>query len=670
MTELSGLTLGRYRLLEPLVEGPMAAVYRAYDTRVESVVAVKIIRTKTLVPGASEQTLQSFLREAESMVHLTHPHIVKVTDYGEYQAMPYLVMADLPLRTLEQWLGRPIPWEEAVRLLAPIAHALAYAHEQGVLHRDLQPSNILLTAKGQPMLADFGVATLFDSVAAGHLIGAGKGTLDYIAPEQWHGGASAQTNIYSLGVILFEMVTGRKPYRAHTPGALLPNQADGPLPRAKSLVFSVPDAVDDVLLKALAKKPEDRYPDMGAMAAALDTLAAIPLGAPPAFMQERSRWEQRAAESATSIDTAVMGASGIGAAAPAVGPGGTIVLPTARRSSLLLWALALGGLVVAAALALFVLAGVLPKGPAGSIPAAAVSIASQAQEPAGIPSAAAYATPQAMAEISDGRGVSMRLVSGGNFVMGSSAAVGVAECLKLSSPDWSSYTPGTCVTRFDDEEPPHSIYLDSFYMDKYEVSNTAYRACVKEGACLPPTSRDSAIHFGYFEDPRYAEYPVIYVNWSMASAYCAWRGARLPTEAEWEKAARGADSRKYPWGDSFGQMKANFCDSQCPEPWNLGTFFDGYAETAPVDAFGSGASPYGILNLAGNVWEWVSDEYNASYQANSPASDPSAQPGSDRRVARGGSWQDPGWATLASFRFSFPASQSGSAIGFRCARSE
>ena len=163
-------------------------------------------------------------------------------------------------------------------------------------------------------------------------------------------------------------------------------------------------------------------------------------------------------------------------------------------------------------------------------------------------------------------------------------------------------------------------------MDKYEVTNAAYGACVKDGACLPQTSRDSAIRFGYSEDARYAGYPVIYVDWNMASAYCAWRGARLPTEAEWEKAARGADGRKYPWGDSFGQMKVNFCDSQCPEAWKFGTFFDGYVETAPVADFGGGASADGILNLGGNVWEWVSDGYDASYYGHSPASNPLAQP--------------------------------------------
>ena len=178
--------------------------------------------TRWRFPSALEQAIQSFLHEAELLVHLTHANIVKVTDYGQYQSMPYLVMPDLPRRTLEQWLGRPIPWQEAVRLLAPIAHALEYAQAQGVLHRDLQPSNILLTDRGQPMLADFGVARLFNSIGTGHLIGPGTGTLDYMAPEQWYGRTTAQTNIYSLGVILFEMVTGRKPYRAHTPARRRP----------------------------------------------------------------------------------------------------------------------------------------------------------------------------------------------------------------------------------------------------------------------------------------------------------------------------------------------------------------------------------------------------------------------------------------------------------------
>lgn len=664
MTDLIGINLGRYRLLEPLVEGPMAAVYKAFDTRSESVVAIKIIRTKEVVAGALEPALQSFLHEAELLAHLTHPNIVKVTDYGEYQGMPYLVMADWPPRTLEQWLGRPIPWDEAVRLLAPIARALEYAQEQGIVHRDLQPSSILVTDNGQPMLADFGVVRLFESIGAGHLIGIGRGTLDYMAPEQWHGRITVQTNIYSLGVILFETLTGRTPHGAHTPGGLLPSQTDGPLPRAKSLVHSVPNAVDDVLLKALAKEPADRYAAMGAMAEALEALAVIPSGAPPASMQERSRWEAPSAGSAPSIDAAAMRASAMGTAVPRMTHSRTKTSGGTHRFRLFSWALAIGGLVVAAAVAVALMTGLLTQGLNRPIPTAAVPASSNALEPTAVPS------PSAPVEIADGKGVLMRLVSGGDFTIGSSPDVGAAECVKLSSADWNSYAPGTCGSRFADVEPAHTVNLGPFYMDKYEVSNEAYRACVKEGACRPPTSRDSRIHPGYFEDTRYAGYPVIFVDWNMASTYCAWRGARLPTEAEWEKAARGPDGRLYPWGDSFGQMKVNFCDSRCPESWKLDSYFDGYVETALVDEFRSGASVYGILNLGGNVGEWVSDASDASSLGDLPASNPPTLPGGDNRVVRGGSWQDPGWADLTFFRSSLPASQSGPALGFRCAFSK
>ncbi len=276
MSNLIGQSLGRYHILEQLGEGGMATVYKPYETRLETDVAVKVIRTENLAPSVLERALKRFEREAKALARLTHPNIVKVTDYGEHEGKPYLVMEYLPGGTLKQRLGKPMPWQEAVRLLIPIAEALDFAHSQNMIHRDVKPSNILLTQRGQPMLTDFGIAKILDLEETQDLTGTGMGigTPEYMAPEQWTGKTSILSDQYALGVVFYEMLTGRKPYSADTPAAILLKQATEALPRPKQYMPGLPDDVEKVLLKALARKPEDRYADMAAFADGLEHLLA------------------------------------------------------------------------------------------------------------------------------------------------------------------------------------------------------------------------------------------------------------------------------------------------------------------------------------------------------------------------------------------------------------
>src|SRR5512138_3844665 len=154
MADLVGQSLGRYHILEQLGEGGMATVYKAFDTRLERDVALKIIRTERLTIETMPKALKRFEREAKALGKLTHPNIVPVSDYGEHEGKPYLVMPYLPGGTLKQRLGKPIAWQEAVQILLPIAEALDYAHSQNMIHRDVKPANILLTERGQAMLTD------------------------------------------------------------------------------------------------------------------------------------------------------------------------------------------------------------------------------------------------------------------------------------------------------------------------------------------------------------------------------------------------------------------------------------------------------------------------------------------------------------------------------------
>jgi len=280
MNDLSGQSFGRYHLVEKLGEGGMAVVYKAFDTRLECDVAVKVIRLDNLPQNSIENTLKRFEREAKAVARLTHANIVKVTDYGHFEETPYLVMEYLPSGTLKDYLHKngQIPWQHAVTLIVPIAEALAYAHSMKVLHRDVKPSNILLTQTMQPMLTDFGIAKILDEENPQELTGTGIaiGTPEYMAPEQVTSKTTdARADIYALGVVFYEMVTGRRPFEADTPMAVLFKHASEPLPRPSSLVRDLPMNVENFIFKATAKDPNQRYQSMDEFVSALGKLQSV-----------------------------------------------------------------------------------------------------------------------------------------------------------------------------------------------------------------------------------------------------------------------------------------------------------------------------------------------------------------------------------------------------------
>ena len=272
---MQGQQIRHYQIIEQIGQGGMAVVYKALDTRLEREVAIKIIRRGAFPPDDLDRILKRFEREAKSLARLSHPHIVKVLDSGEHDGSPYLVLEYLPGGTLKERLNGAMPWDQAVALLLPIAHALHYAHQQGFIHRDIKPANILLAADGQPMLSDFGIAKLLTHEETQTLTGTGMGvgTPEYMAPEQGMGGeADVRSDIYALGVVLYEMVTGRKPFQGETPLAVVFKHVNEPLEKPSRLVRGLSRPVERVLLKALAKKPQKRYRDMAVFADELEKL--------------------------------------------------------------------------------------------------------------------------------------------------------------------------------------------------------------------------------------------------------------------------------------------------------------------------------------------------------------------------------------------------------------
>jgi len=217
------------------------------------------------------------------------------------------------------------------------------------------------------------------------------------------------------------------------------------------------------------------------------------------------------------------------------------------------------------------------------------------------------------------------------------------------------------------ESPSHIVNLDSYYIYKTEVTNGMYEVCVQQKACPKPEANNSRSIQSYYGNTSYENYPVIMVSWVHAVSYCQWAGGRLPTEAEWEKAARGVDGRLFPWGnDPVNGSLVNYCDRNCPNSARDSAVNDGYLDTAPVGSFSVGASPYGALDMAGNVWEWVNDYFAPEYYKNSPVDSPLGPASGTRRGIRGGSWFNTldGVRTVA--RASLKPDSTLDTVGFRC----
>jgi formylglycine-generating enzyme required for sulfatase activity len=223
-----------------------------------------------------------------------------------------------------------------------------------------------------------------------------------------------------------------------------------------------------------------------------------------------------------------------------------------------------------------------------------------------------------------------------------------------------------------DEHPEHVVFLDAFWIDSTEVTNAMYAHCVAEGACSRVAEDASLSREDYFSDASCRGYPVVEVSWLQAEAYCRWADRRLPTEAEWEKAARGTDGRVYPWGDAAPTgATANLCGNNCPNEANTPEIDDGFYDTSPVGSYPAGVSPYGALDMAGNVWEWVADWGDTHYYSTAPRENPMGPETGEFRVARGGSFMSPAEGVRTTIRAYFPADLSGGPYtGFRCALGE
>lgn len=261
--------------------------------------------------------------------------------------------------------------------------------------------------------------------------------------------------------------------------------------------------------------------------------------------------------------------------------------------------------------------------------------------------------------------------------MGAVAADMMSEC--------ETFRSGCDESWFSAAEPVHTVLVAPFYIDQHEVTNLAFLDYLNDAdtnvedcagqpcLVLEQTEIQSADTGGYQVDPELALNPVGGVSWFGAAAYCEWRGSRLPTEAEWEKAAlwnpTTETSSLYTWGDEFDGTRVNFCDVNCEEPQANADFDDGFAEVAPVGSILGGVSSFGAYDMAGNLWEWVSDWFGETYYTDTPTNNPSGPEEGTSKVVRGGSWFDTGNFTSGRIRFPSEPANADRTIGFRCVSS-
>ncbi len=595
----------RYRIEELLGQGGFGAVYKAWDLNLERWRALK----ENL--DASPEAQRQFKREAQILCDLAHPNLPRVIDHfvildpSGGGGSAYLVMDFVEGEDLEHRLARnggPLPEAQVVAWLSQVCDALEYLHSQQppVIHRDIKPANIKVTPAGKAVLVDFGIAKLFDPNLRTS-VGARAYTSGYSPPEQYGRGATdPQSDVYALGATAYHLLTGLLP-----PDSMdIVSGGTVPLPPAYQVNPKVSPQVSAAIECAMQINRANRWGSIAEFHAVLKPAPPAPLSG----SQGANKTMVLVQPAATHERTALMEA-----AAPA----------SANRKRL--WP-GMGS--VGLSLAGVVLLGVVIWG-----------LSSLSGVGRQTPTPAANIVSTMRVRITDPKGVPMALVPAGEFQMGSENGA-------------------------DREKPVHTVFLDAFYMDVYEVTNTRYAKCVSAGACQPPTNSASYTRTTYYSDTQYADYPVIYVTREMAKTYCEWRGGGLPSEAQWEKAARGGlQGMDYPWGNE-GPV--------CEKGAQNGAKFDDNAgcndtDTDPVGSYSPNG--YGLFDMAGNVWEWVNDWYSENYNNSSNGNNPTGPVSGDLKVLRGGSWGDDDWHYLrVAVRFGANLDNSFyTIIGFRCA---
>ncbi len=622
----------RYRIDALLAQGGMGAVYDGFDTRLNVRCAIK----ENLL--FTEASTRQFEREAKMLAALRHPNLPRVTDHfivpgqGQYLVMDFIEGEDLNQRLKR--LG-PQPEADVLRWADDVLNALAYLHKRNIIHRDIKPNNVKITPEGEAVLVDFGIAKeTVDEAGMTTTTGARGLTPGFAPPEQygaWSGRTDARSDIYAFGATLYVLLMGEAP--ADALSRMTKPEKYIPIDRRP---IRVSKALAQAIDTALELEPENRFQSAEEMGTALQAAIA---DVPP------------------TKSTSLKQPATLAVRDPVEKPKTATLSPLRCGTISAIGAIVMIGMAVLAGIAVLAAFGpkATPAEPFNAKPTVPEKLAFATTAPMNTvvstvtsivtPSPTLIPTPAiGSTRLSPRDGIVQVFVPAGPFTMGSA----------YESNEW----------------PIHPVTQASFWIDRTEITNAMYAQCVADGVCALPNRLNSRTRDAYYNNPQYSKYPVIYVSWDDANTYCRWAGRRLPTEAEWEKAARGTDERPYPWGkQSVRGDLANFADRNTSIDWADRSIDDGYGDTSPVGNYPLGASSYGVLDMAGNVWEWVSDWYSTTYYGESSSENPTGPASGDRKVLRGGSWIDEAKNIRVSIRVKdLPGSQTDN-NGFRCVSS-
>ena len=667
MTDLVGnIIADRYRVEAFIGRGGMAEVYKVWDNHRMTFLAMKLLYEDMALDRVF---IRRFKREADTLAKLQHPNIVRFYGLEQHGRQAFMLLDFVSGESLKHKIfdaAGPLPMSTIRSVLGSVCAALAYAHSEGYVHCDLKPSNILFHRSGKPMLADFGIARMTDAATATMV---GAGTPAYMAPEQARGlNPTPQTDIYALGVVLFEMLTGgERPFTgeyAQTTGSTSEKvrweQVNLKPPSPRAYKPEISKELEAVVLKCLAKKPDMRYQTP------LDLLNALQQATAPEEASESEEVQPEAEDESGRIPAPP--------AEPSLTP--EREAPPSRESepgskpdqaepvdipAKNWWQryggwVSVGGFLLIGALAIVLLLGGPEKLaiPVTLIPTE-TPVPTNTLPPTDTPSPTVTNTPQptqtpalrvGATQVSEVDGMVQVYIPAGEFLMG--------------SEDGGS-----------DESPVHSVTLDAYWIDQHEVTNAQFAEFLDEegnqeegGETWLDVDDDDVLIEQSGGDWRpvsgYGDHPAVEVSWYGARAYCQWAGRRLPTEAEWEKAARGGlEGKKYPWGD-----EAPVCEIGAEN----GTQYSNCdGRTVPLKSFSPNG--FGLYDMAGNVWEWVADWYDDDYYNNSPSENPTGPESDYYRVLRGGSWNSIGNFVSAANRNWFNPDDTNVNLGLRCAAS-
>ena len=615
-----GENIGDYEVTGSLGQGGFGAVYKAKSgTGVE--VALKLLNPQAL---DNQRVVKKFFHEAMILAKLDHPNITKLMEFfpdGENYALVMEFVEGVELKSVIQKHKGPMPFELAYKIANQALDAFEYAHQNGILHRDIKPGNIIIDKNGDAKIMDFGIAKM--SSAASHDTAASMLSVHYVPPERFDKTKEIdqRSDIYSLGLVLYEMFAGRRPFTAtETAQVMFCHMNQIPDPPTK---FSpaLPENISSAITKALEKDPADRFNSFN------EFKAAIAL-------------EQDEFDDATTIldseMTLIDQLPAMDGAAVEEKEDGKKKKPLVLAAAIIVPLLIIGGV-----------AGYLltkSRGGAGT-QSAAVS------DETAVPESKKYAYIKKNAKgfhefQHPADGSTIVLIPAGPFTMGSD--------------------------HYSAEEPIQQVAMDDYYIDKYLVTNDQFRKFAeqtqyqtdaeKEGAGMVRIGRRwKKVDGANWKTPDgltpiegKENNPVSQVSYNDALAYCQWAQKDLPTEAQWEKAARGPSGNEYPWGDA--------------EPNDTMANFDNIVgTTTPVTEYEKGQSHYGVFDMAGNVYQWTKDWYGTGQRQEANPTGPAQ---GEERVIKGGSFIEGVESLRSANRDRYEPNYSSFLFGFRCACTE